>query len=151
MLRILSLICLIVIVAVACQSGDRVTKEQEAAIRQEITRLLEERAEEVIARSQLGRRYAPRVVAEPNSIVDAWYPLADSLIEDRRAYHSITSLQWIDPNIQVLASNVAHVTTRWEMSATSHEGEPEARTGILIGVWLERGGDWYQIAGPGAR
>jgi hypothetical protein len=116
-----------------------VSEQQEAEI---------ERAEEIIATSQPGWEASRSVPEEQSkSITEEWYPVPDSLTEDRRAFRSIEVFEWINLNVQVLAPNVAHVTTRWESSATNHAGSPVTHTGRWTGVWLNRDGEWYEILG----
>ena len=72
---------------------------------------------------------------------------ADSLIEDRRAWQSVESLEWINLHVEVLAPNVAYVITKYELNATEMSGEAVTFIGRRTAVWLKRDGLWSQLLG----
>ena len=65
---------------------------------------------------------------DAGAITDAWYPVADSLIEDRRACQLVESVEWINLHVEVRAPNLAYVMTKYEFNATEMSGEAVAFT-----------------------
>ena len=57
-------------------------------------------------------------------------------------FAEVESFAWGDLHIQVLAPNIAVVTTTFDFAATDTTGGPIALTGTFSTVWLRTDGEW---------
>jgi len=145
-------ICVLGLLATACQPSQApVSQEREAAIREEIVRQYNERAEQTVAAYQPGwQGEQQEVQLGAEAIADAWYPVPDSLIDhSHAAWRSVESVEWTNLHVDVLAPNVAYVIGKFELNATEQTGESVTLSGRRKSVWLKRDGKWEELLGTG--
>ncbi|UCG84848.1 MAG: nuclear transport factor 2 family protein [Gemmatimonadota bacterium] len=134
----------------ACQPATtELTEEQKAEIAEELTRLY---TESVIAINQLDAEgwlsyfensedltiavyggFYKSYSAYADTVKAHWAPLASGEID------------WGDLNIQVLAPNVAVVTSVFDYTATDTAGVTAPFSGTWTAVWVEQDGNWKMV------
>jgi len=138
----------LMLVAVACQPTTmELTEERRAAVVEELTQVFSDYAEVVRQLDQdalMGFFHQSDDIAWAvnGTITRSWTEISEAARRNWSAFANTESFAWGELHVQVLASNIAVVTTTFDFAATGTTGDPIAATGTFSTVWLHTDGGW---------
>jgi len=132
----------------ACQPATtELTEERRAAVAEELAQSFDAYAtavrqldlDAVLGLFQQSDDFA---LAESGEITRSWTAFAQVVRESWPMYASVDSFAWGELHIQVLASNIAVVTTTFDFAASDTTGAPIVMNGTESTVWVQTDGEW---------
>jgi len=135
----------------ACQPATtELTEQRKAEIADQISQVLNDYAGFVRQRDQDGvmglyEQSTDLAFAAYGEITLSWDAMADVVRQSWQRFVSVESMEWGDLHIQVLAPNVAAVTTTFDYAATDTAGAAFTLSGTFSMVWLQSEGEWKII------
>jgi ketosteroid isomerase-like protein len=137
----------------ACQPATmELTDAEKAAIAEELTQAYDSYGTAVRQLSQDGmlsffQQSEDLTFAEFGTVYRSWSALADLVHQSWPVYANVQNFHWGDLHIQVLAPNVAAVTTTFDFAASDTTGAPVAISGTASYVWLKTDSGWKIVSG----
>jgi hypothetical protein len=142
------ILTLMLLFVVACQPATmELTEEQKAEIAQELTRLYDESVPIFNQLDQEGwLAYFRNSEALTIAVHGGFYSSYSALVDTVRAHWGAPlasgEIDWGDLHIQVLAPNVAVVTSVFDYTTIDTAGVATPYSGTFTAVWAEQDGNW---------
>ena len=144
---------LMLVVFAACQPATmELTEADQAAISEELAQAYAGYGEAVRHLNQDGmlgyfQQSDDLTYAENGAVYRSWAALAELVRQNWPLYASVQNFQWGDLHIQVLAPNVAAVTTTFDFAGSDTTGAAAAISGTASYVWVKTDGGWKIVSG----
>lgn len=143
----------LMLMALGCQSATQeFTDEQKTAVAQEVARAYDAYAAAIRtldqgAAQRLFQQSDDLTLVENGTVTRSWTAMADLVRRTWPMFGSVKSFNWGRLDTQVLAPDVAVVTTTFDFDGTDTTGAPIVIKGIATHVWLRTAEGWKIVNG----